>query len=103
MRRILGIIAFIIGWRIFTIMLLSSVLVQIVYMYKRISIDVFSEIPFCKNPQHTETSQLICFPNQLPGFNTIRVLTERYFRADLRLSLNCHELFPNDIYVIYVK
>ena len=85
MKRILGIIVFIIGLRIFTI--LSSALGQIVYMCKRISINVCSEIPFNKNPCHTETSQPICFANQLTGFYTIRVFTERYFRADFRLLL----------------
>ena len=43
-------------------------------MCKRISINIFLEIPFSKNPHHTETSQPICFA----------VLTERYFRTDFR-------------------
>ena len=64
MKRILGIIAFNIGLRILTIDILSSVLVQIVYMCKSISINVCSVIPFSKNLHHTETSQPICFANQ---------------------------------------
>ena len=68
MKGILGIIAFIIGLRI---LILNSVFVQIIYKCKRISINVCSEIPFSKNPHHTETSQPIYYANQLTGFLTI--------------------------------
>ena len=43
--------------------ILDSVLVQIVYICKRISINIYVEIPFTKNPHHTEISQMICFAN----------------------------------------
>ena len=72
-------------------------------MCERININVCAEIPFSKNAHHTETSELICFANQLTGFYMTRVLTERYFRTDFRLLLNCHDLFSHDTYVIYVK
>ena len=58
----------------FSLPIVISVLVQTVYMCKRISINIFLEIPFSKNPHHRETSQPICFA----------VLTERYFRTDFR-------------------
>ena len=45
MKRSLGIIAFIIGLRVLTINI-RFVLLQLVYMCKRISIDVCSETPF---------------------------------------------------------
>ena len=86
MKRILGIIAFTIGLRIFTIGI-KQCFVQIVYMCKKISINVCSEIPFSKNPHPKETSLPICFANQLTGFYTRRDLNERYFRTDFRLLL----------------
>ena len=87
MKIILGIIALIIGVRVLTITILSSVLVQILYMCKRISINVRSEILFSKNLHPTETSQPICFANQLISFFTIQVLTKEYFGTDFRVLL----------------
>ena len=86
MKIILGILLLFLAWG-FSLLLLSSVLVQIVYTCKRRSINFCSEIPFTKNPHHTETSQLICFVNQLTRFYTLQVLTGRYFRIDFRLLL----------------
>ena len=37
------------------------------------------EMPFTKNVDHLETSQLFCITNHLTGFCIIRVLTERFF------------------------
>ena len=67
MKIILDIIAFFIGVR-FSLSILSSVLVQIEYMCKRVSVKVCSKIPFSKNPHRKETSQPICSANQLTGF-----------------------------------
>ena len=73
MKRILGIIAFIIGLKILTIDI-KQCLVQIVCLCQRIRISVCSETPFSKNRHHTEISQPICFANQQTGFFTIRLL-----------------------------
>ena len=37
------------------------------------------KIPSSENSYHAETSQLICFANQLTVFNVIRVFTERLY------------------------
>ena len=50
------------------------------FWFCRQKLVVCSEIPFSKNSYHTETSQLICFANEMIGFYMIQVLTERYFR-----------------------
>ena len=50
------------------------------FWFWRQKLVVCSEIPFSKNSYHTETSQLICFANEMIGFYMIQVLTERYFR-----------------------
>ena len=49
---------------------------------------VCSEIPFSKNVCHMETGQLIWSADQLTGygFHIIRVFSERYFRANIKLS-----------------
>ena len=39
------------------------------------------EISFSKNVYHIETSQLICFVNQLTGFYMMQGFTERYFQT----------------------
>ena len=49
---------------------------------------VCSETHFRKNPNHIETSQLISTVNQLSGFYTIQLLTERCFRAGYNLIYN---------------
>ena len=36
-----------------------------------------------KNVNHIETSQLICFENQLTGFFTAKASTERYLQTDV--------------------
>ena len=46
---------------------------------------------------HIETSQLICNSNQLAGFNTIRVFTERCFRTDYKFP----DLFPVSFFTRY--
>ena len=45
---------------------------------------VCSEIPLSKYSYHIETSQLICFENQLTGFYMIRVFAKRCFRTGCR-------------------
>ena len=35
-----------------------------------------------ENPNPIETSQSICFSNQLPGFYTAQASTERYLQTD---------------------
>ena len=50
---------------------------------RRQKIVVCSEMPFTKNSDHMETSQLICFANRLTGFYMIEVFTKRYFRTDI--------------------
>ena len=52
-----------------------------------VSNNICSKVLFSKNPHHTETIQVICLANQLTGFFTIRVLTEKYSRTDLKLLL----------------
>ena len=48
---------------------------------------VRSKIPFCKTSHHIETSQLICFANQLTGFYMTQVFTEGYFRTNYKTKL----------------
>ena len=64
---------------------------------------VCSKTPFSKNLHHIETRQLIWKSNQLAGFYTIGVFTERYFRTDYKLprSFSCffyHAISPTSLY-----
>ena len=90
------------AWR-FSLSILSSVLVKIVYMCKKISINVCSQVPFSKNPHYTKTSQMICLTNQLAGFYTVRVHTEKYFQTDFGLlTLTCIKWVPGDPSLIFL-
>ena len=42
-----------------------------------------SEKHFSKNSYYTETSQKICNPKQLAGFQTIHIFSERYFQSGI--------------------
>ena len=45
-----------------------------------------SKISFIKTSYDIETNQMICQANQLTGFYTERVCTERYFQIDYNHS-----------------
>ena len=38
--------------------------------------NVYSKTDFSRNSHHVETSKIICIPNHLAGFRTIRVPTD---------------------------
>ena len=48
---------------------------------------VYSEIPLSKNSYHMETSQLICFANQLTGYYMIQGSTKRYFYTEYNFTI----------------
>ena len=43
---------------------------------------VCSEVPFSKTLHYMQTSQLICFANQLTGLYILRIFTKRYLPID---------------------
>ena len=45
-----------------------------------------SEKPFSKNSYYTETSQMICNAKQLAGFQTVHILSEKYFQTGINPS-----------------
>ena len=53
---------------------------------------IYSEIPFSKNLFHRETSQVICFSNQVTNFYMIQVFTKMYFQTNFSLVKHVIEL-----------
>ena len=56
---------------------------------------VYSEITLSKTSYHVETSQSICFANQLTGYYVMQGSTTRYFKQNIIFYYN--ESYDSDL------
>ena len=70
--------------------------VSLCHILETVSIEIYSAIAFRRNPDNTETRQLIWNVNKLTDLYTIRTLTKRYFQIDYTNPPITHPLSQYD-------